>query len=567
MRRKARLFALQNAVLHGSEPEPGPVMGRIMADRPDLRSRAKEVNQVVREAIAGVKAMDTASRRAALEKEAPELLVVEKKDETHVLPPLPGAVDGQVVMRLAPYPSGPLHIGNARMVILNDEYVRRHSGKMLLVFDDTAGSEEKFPVLEAYDLIRGALKWMGVKIADEVYKSDRLKLFYEHARKILTAGNAYVCKCPGDEVKRRRDAGEECAHRAQSVEENLSDWEKMLSGEYAEGSAIVRLKTDMRHKNPAFRDRVLLRISTRAHPRVGTKYRVWPMLEFSWAVDDQELGITHVVRGKDLVIEDEMERFIWALEGAKRDVHFSHFGILRVAEAKLSKSKSRSDVMSGQYKGWHDPRTWSIQSLEKRGIRPEALRRFILSFGMSMQDIEVPAENLYAENRKLVDDDANRYFFVEDPQPLEIHNDSQMNAHPPRHPDHPERGTRTHHLAPKGGKLTVSITPKDLPLLQNDVKIRLKDLGNFLIKTTPTGPTAHYIGNDIGILKQGARIIHWCPPDARPCRVIMPDGTEITGVVEAEAWKEVGKVVQFERFGFVRIDMPGTELLCYYAHP
>ena len=95
----------------------------------------------------------------------------------------------------------------------------------------------------------------------------------------------------------------------------MEEWERMLSGEYSEGEAAVRLKTDMKDPDLAFRDRVLLRISERPHPRVGTKYRVWPMLEFSWAVDDHLLGITHVLRGKDLMMEDKMERFMWKLLG------------------------------------------------------------------------------------------------------------------------------------------------------------------------------------------------------------------------------------------------------------
>ena len=81
----------------------------------------------------------------------------------------------------------------------------------------------------------------------------------------------------------------------------------MFSGEFGEGRAVLRAKTDMKHKNPAFRDRVLCRISDRRHPRVGTRYKVWPMLEFSWAVDDIELGMTHVIRGKDLYMEDLMK--------------------------------------------------------------------------------------------------------------------------------------------------------------------------------------------------------------------------------------------------------------------
>src|SRR3989304_413678 len=165
--------------------------------------------------------------------------------------------------------------------------------------------------------------------------------------------------------------GIECSHRNQSVIENLKKWNGMLSGKYREGGAVLRLKTDMKYPNPAFRDRVLLRVVGREHPRVGKKYRVWPMLEFSWKPDDHLLGITHILRGKDLAMEDMMEEFIWSKLGIKKP-EFIHYGMLSIKEAKLSKTGTRIAIEKGEYSGWDDPRTWSLQSLRKRGIRPDA---------------------------------------------------------------------------------------------------------------------------------------------------------------------------------------------------
>src|SRR5439155_5338545 len=107
-----------------------------------------------------------------------------------------------------------------------------------------------------------------------------------------------------------REAKRACVHRTQDVVETIAMWKAMLAGEYGEGEAGFRLKNDMDHPNPAFRDRVLFRIAERDHPRVGDRYRVWPMLDFSWGVDDALLGITHVLRGTDLVMEDQMETWI-----------------------------------------------------------------------------------------------------------------------------------------------------------------------------------------------------------------------------------------------------------------
>src|SRR5437867_9433275 len=94
----------------------------------------------------------------------------------------------------------------------------------------------------------------------------------------------------------------------------------------------------MADPNPAFRDRVLFRIAERDHPRVGDRYRVWPMLEFSWAVDDTLLGITHVLCGKDLVMEDQMELWIWDVLGIGARTEFVHVGALRFKDLELSES-------------------------------------------------------------------------------------------------------------------------------------------------------------------------------------------------------------------------------------
>lgn len=559
--RAARLLALQNALQYHGKADPKAVLGKLMAEKPELRPRAKELVPLVQRVCQEVEALAPEAQKAELEREAPELLARKEPEERKaVLPPLPGAQDGKVVMRLAPYPSGPLHIGNARMVVLNDEYVKRHKGRMLLVYDDTVGSEEKFPVLEAYDLIREGIEWLGVRFDAQVYKSDRMVHFYDWAHKVLGQGIAYVCQCTAEQLREHREQGKACPHRARSVEDNLHLWEKMLGGGFREGEAVVRLKTDMQHKNPAFRDRVLLRVAERPHPRVGTRYRVWPLLEFSWAVDDHLLGITHVLRGKDLVMEDLMEQFLWdqlKLKGPQ----FFHYGMLRVAEAKLSKSKSRAEVQSGLFRGWHDPRTWSLQSLEARGIRPEAVRGFVLSFGLSLQDIEVPSENLYAENRKLVEPEANRYFFVAEPVKVLLEGASGLVAHPPLHPDRPERGTRELRVEREAW-----LARSDASRLDEGQRFRLKDLGNFEVTRAGQEPQARYIGNDLALTRQGVPILHWCPPPGLKAVLVAADGGEQRGLAEPAAAGEVGKVVQFERVGFARVAGAEPELLAYWAH-
>ena len=550
----ARKYALQNAVLHGGKADPKAVLGRLLAEDPLLRPRAKQLAAEVARVVEAVNALEKEAQRAELAVLAPDLLErVKAEAGPKELPPLPDAVEGKVVLRLAPYPSGPLHIGNARTFLLNDAYAKRYRGKLLLVFDDTIGSEEKPILPEAFDQVKEGLDWAGVEYHEILYKSDRIPTHYAWAEKLLATGHAYVCECDADTLRRNREAGKTCAHRAQDADETLALWRAMLSGEFGEGEAVVRLKTDMADPNPAFRDRVLFRIAEREHPRVSTRYRVWPLLEFSWAVDDHLLGITHVIRGKDLVMEDLMETRIWDVLGVARRPHFVHMGILRFKDVELSKSRYRREIAEGRLTGIDDPRTWSLQSLRRRGIRPSALRDFLLAFGLSLNDIEVPAETLYAENRKVIDKDANRYFFVPDPVGVEIAGlPPTREVRVPLHPDFPGRGART---IPVDGK--VFVAKADFDRLAG-TEVRLKDFCNVVLDRRATF---------VSLENKEIPKIQWVDHGVS-ASLAMPDGSDLKGLAEpAVASLRVDDVVQFERVGFARIDhVSRAEVRAYFAH-
>ncbi len=488
----ARKFALQNAVLHGGKAEAKAVLGKMLAEDPSLRARAQD-------------------------------------------------------------PSGPLHIGNARAFVLNDAYAKRYHGRLLLVFDDTIGSEDKPLLPEAFDQVKEGLDWAGVEYDEVLYKSDRIPLHYEWAEKLLATGEAYVCECDAETLRKNREAMRACVHRIQDVDETIAMWKAMLVGEYGEGEAVVRLKTDMAHPNPAFRDRVLFRVAVREHPRVGTRYRVWPMLEFSWAVDDALLGVTHVLRGKDLVMEDLMETRIWDILQVERRPRFVHFGILRFKDLELSKSRYRKEIAAGRLTGIDDPRTWTLQSLRRRGIRPAALREFVLSFGLSLNDIEVPAETLYAENRRLIDKDANRYFFVPDPVAVEIAGLPPIErVKAPLHPDFPGRGVREIPAGPK-----VQVAREDFEKFRGN-EVRLKDFCNVVLD---------HRARFVSMPNKDIPKIQWVTHGVQT-HLVLPDGSESRGLSEPLVGSlQVDDVVQFERVGFARIDhVSKAEVRAYFAH-
>jgi glutamyl-tRNA synthetase len=543
-------YSLLNAKQYGKAKEDA-VIKKVLAEVPEAKKEIKLLFEIAKRIISEVNSLS----KDEIEKKIFELGITEIKKEVskEILPELPEAEYGKVIMRLAPFPSGPLHIGNARMVLLNDYYVKKYGGKLILFYDDTIGSEEKQIDKQAYELIKDGLDWLGVKYHEVLYKSDRLEIYYKYAEELIKMEKAYVCTCSKEDIHKNRIIGVECICRSRNVENNLKLFKQMLEGKIPEGKAVVRLKTDMKHPNPAFRDRVLLRISEREHPRVGRKYRVWPMLEFSWAIDDYLIGTTHILRGKELVIEDMMEEYIWDIFGWKK-AKFIHYGLLRLKEegAKLSKSKTKKMIERGEIKGWDDPRTWSIQSLRKRGFQPEAIRNFILKLGLSEADITIPLDILYAENRKIIDKIANRYFAVINPYRIRL--DYEVRKISIKyHPDFPGRGFRE-----------ISIDPNEIYIEKEDFE-RFKNKNVVLIGlfTIYLKEISKFISNEVS---EETPKIHWVSTPNVKIKIIMPNSNEKEALAECGIKDlEEGSLVQFYRIGFCRLD-DKKNLVFYFTH-
>jgi glutamyl-tRNA synthetase len=575
------IIGLKNAIEFQGKPNKKAVMGKLMAQREDLRPHTKEVIPLLDEIIQEISKLSIEQQKEKLLRLDPHALdKKESKVEEKTLPDLPNINNfKKIVMRLAPYPSGALHIGNARMVILNDEYVKRYSGELILFFDDTIGSPQslrespkaKYVIPEAYRLIEEGLKWLGVKYKKVYYKSERLEIFYEYCEKLINDNIAYVCFCPAEIFREKyKKQQRNCPHRDQSIEKNLEEWKNMLHKKYSEGEAVVRLKTGMDQKDPALRDQILMRISEAEHPRTGKKYIVWPMLEFSWSVDDYLIGVSHILRGADLVKEDFIENFIWDHFNWKK-AEFLHYGRIKFPEMKLSKSEARNNIQKGQYQGWDDPRTWSLQSLRKRGFKPEAVRETLLDLGMSLSGIIFDVDWLYSKNKAIIDKISDRYFYVENPISIEISKIPFLEycAEPLLLPSNPDKGNRKIKGKAKKGKIYIFISERDAEKLKPKDIIRLKDLMNIEIDSLDLKNKkvkANYYSLE---LNRDFSIIHWVPKDEYiNISILKTDGTISKGYGEINLLSiPLNKPVQFERYGFVNpIERDNNELFCYFTH-
>ena len=548
-------YALQNAVKYNAAPKAGAVMGKLMGEHPALRSRAKEVSPLVAEVLGALEKTSPEEWQKRLEAIAPELLVQlsEKKEPDKGLPALEGA-EGGVVMRFAPNPNGPPTLGSARGIIVNSEYVKKYGGKFIIRFDDT-DPVKKRPMAEAYGWYLEDCRWLGAEPDLVITASERVEQYYPIAEELIRRGGAYVCGCAQGKFKEHKDKGIECQHRGRSVEENLDLWQRMLDGTVAEGEAVLRVKTDMHHKDPAIRDWPAFRIVTAPHPLVGDKYRVWPLLDFESAVEDHLLGTTHIIRGKDLADSGSRQRYLYEHLGWQYP-RVIHWGRIKIHQfGSFSTSKLRKAIEAGEYSGWDDPRVPTVRAMRCRGIRAEALRKFMIDLGVGETDISISMDSIYAENRKIIDPEANRRFFVWDPVALEVEGDVPALAHAPLHPAI-DRGVRE---IPAGNRLF--ICKSDLAGLKAGEGVRLKDLCNIeIISTEPA--RARFAGKDVG---KRTKIIHWAPADGPKVRVLRPDGMD-DGVGEAGISQELGRVVQFERYGFVQVNSVSEPIVAYFAH-
>ena len=474
------------------------------------------------------------------------------------------------VLRFEPSPTGPLHLGHARIVLMNDQYRKDHDGKLILRFADT---NPKKILPEAYDMILEDLEWLGVKIDEIYYQSDRLELYYEHARRLIEQGHAYVCVgMSPEEIQEYRRRKEPNPQSKRPIEEQLEDFEKMLKGHYSEGEAVVIVILDLNNPNPALREKTILRIIDQEHPRTKDKYKVWPSMNLAVTVDDHLMGVTTVIRGKDLEISTEVQRTMARMLGFDRSIKYIHLGRLHLQGLRLSTSEAKELIEQGKIQGWDDPRLGTLRALRRRGFLPQSIRDFVVSHGLKPNDVHVSLKKLYAFNRKLIDPNAQRRFFVHDKVLCKVQNFPReldkvvLKNHPIN-----DLGTRELRLYKDNGSCLVYCERSDIEKQEPGSEFRLKDLCNVeLVSFNGKEALLNFVSIDYDYAKERKlKKYHWVPyGHCMDAEVLMDDGSVLRGVAE-ETLKSLNKdmVIQFERFGFVKIEEINDKVKTIFTHP
>lgn len=551
-----RKYTLMNALEYGGKASPKAVMGKVMGESAELRKDPKKTMELIEEEIKRINAMTMEEQEEELKKLCPEYFVRKEVKEKKELPPLPDAEEGKVVTRLPPEPNGLPHIGNGLSFYFNYYYARRYNGKVILRFDDTNPEKER---LEYYEEMKKGIKWLKIDWDEERYESDDVPMLYGYAEKLIAQGDAYVCSCPQSKIKEDRYRNRECECRKRDKTENMGLWKEMLTGK----KYILRLRGDMTSQDSQMKDPTLFRVVTTPHPIQGKKYVVWPTYDFACAVEDSILGVTHVLRSNEF--HTNLQVHLRDLLGLRHPVilQYSRFN---VRGSPASKRQLRPLISKGLVEGWEDIRLTTLKALERRGIVPETVHALAKEMGLSTSEPEIDWSIIEALNRKLIDSQAKRYFFVPDPVRLSVEGAPLLRVQLRLHPD-ADLGVREVETGE-----TFYISRKDV----TDA-FRLKDLFNVnVVERGENEVRGVFAGRE---MKKEVEKIQWVTEKNVKTVVFIPHALFVNGEYNPQSLERVegvseeavnalpvGEIIQFERFGFCRIDKKEETVYACFAH-
>jgi glutamyl-tRNA synthetase len=378
---KVRAYALKNAIAYKGKAQQGAVISSLFNEGLDKKDLKKHISKISEE-IKKVNSLSQEEQKKEFEKLESS---VSKRKVREGLPELPNVKKSGVIMRFAPSASGPLHIGHAATSCISFLYVKKYGGKFYVRIEDTNPENIYVP---AYKRIEQESKWLFDNIAKVIIQSERMEIYYKYMKKLLEKNLAYVCTCTGDKFREYSQNKKSCPCRNLSQTEQKQRWKKMLDKNgFKEGEAVLRFKSDMKHSNPAMRDFPLARINTTQHPLQKNKYRVWPLMNLAVAVDDIEMKMTHIIRGKDHRDNALRQQMIYQALGKEKQIPWTAFlGRIKFKDLELSTTKFRQGIESGKYSGWDDEKLPTIASLKKQGFKPEAFWKFAEQVGLSESD-------------------------------------------------------------------------------------------------------------------------------------------------------------------------------------
>ncbi|HEY5736537.1 MAG TPA: glutamate--tRNA ligase [Nitrosopumilus sp.] len=555
LRKEIRKMALQNAFEHEGETRDKIILGKILGTKAELRDKVKEISPEISEIVLSVNQLSLEEQEKEIKENFPEILIPKEKIEGREgLPELKDAERGKVITRFPPEPNGYPHIGHAKAAIINSEYAKMYGGKFILRMDDTNPEAER---MEYHAAIKVGLEWLGIEFDIVKNTSDDMEIFYEKGIELINSGKAYVCTCKREDISKNRRERKACKCSTENIEKNYKNWQKM-NEKFKPGDAIVRFRGDMKADNAVMRDPVLFRIIEGKHYTLGEKYRIWPSYDMAVAIEDSIDGVTHAFRSKEFELRKELiDAILDALHMRKPSQGF--FSRLEFKGMPISKRIIKPLIEEGKVSWYDDPRLPTLEALRRRGIKPEAIRKFIMSLGLTKANTLAPFDSLEAFNRKFVDADSIRLFMVSNAKKLTVRNLTISSVEIQNHPIN-DMGKRKIEI---DGNFYIS--GDDAKNIEEGTQIRLLGLGNVLITKSGIELEGEFIenGETANIIK-----IQWVPQKTgHEIKMVIPktlfigDEFNENSLEELDVYTEPhylqlkeGEEIQFVRFGYCRKD-------------
>jgi glutamyl-tRNA synthetase len=429
-----------------------------------------------------------------------------------------------------------------------------YGGKFILRMDDTNPEAER---MEYHAAIKVGLEWLGIKFDTIKSTSDDMEIFYQKGMELINSGKAYICTCKRDDISKNRRERKPCKCSFNDVEKNNKNWGKMKE-KFKPGEAIVRFRGNMKADNAVMRDPVLFRIIDEKHYTLGDKYRIWPSYDLAVAIEDSIDGVTHAFRSKEFELRKEIiDAILDALN--MRKPYQGFFSRLEFKGMPISKRIIKPLIEEGKVSWYDDPRLPTLEALRRRGIKPEAIKKVIMSLGLTKANTLAPFDSLEAFNRKFVDADSTRLFMVRNATKLTVKNLPVSSVEISNHPIN-DMGKR---------KIAIDenfyISGDDAKNIKQGMQIKLLGLGNIFIKKDGTEIEGEFIGE--GDIANNLKIQWISQKTAHEIKMIIPKVLFNGETFNEESLEELdvytepyylqlkeGEEIQFVRFGYCRKD-------------
>ncbi|KAG8948872.1 hypothetical protein FRC04_009210 [Tulasnella sp. 424] len=390
---------------------------------------------------------------------------------------LPGAIEGQVVTRFPPEPSGYLHIGHTKAAILNQYFAAMYKGKLIVRFDDTNPAKEKE---EFETTILEDLQLLDIKADRLTHTSDYFQELHDYCVQLLKSGKGYADDTDQMQMRQERMDGIASKRRDSSVEDNLKIFEQMTSGDPAAQGWCIRAKISVDDPNKALRDPVVYRMNVLPHHRTGDKWKVYPTYDFACPIVDSMEGVTHALRTNEY--RDRNPQYEWMQEAlGLRKTTVWDFSRVNFVYTLLSKRKLLWFVQQSLVQGWDDPRFPTVRGIRRRGLTVEALKQYMLSQGPSQATIMLEWDGIWALNKKIIDPIAPRYWAVEKKDLVKVTVEGQSGVETkvqPLHKKNPDVGEKTTVYGPE-----IYLDQEDAASFEDNEEITLMDWGNAIVKS------------------------------------------------------------------------------------